>query len=44
MSDLRIIRLKSVWKIDSGLVGEQGSLRSVPLLLLGAGKNKKVKL
>lgn len=44
VSDLRIIRLKSVWKIDSGLVGQQGSLRSVPLLLLGAGKNKKVKL
>jgi hypothetical protein len=34
VSDLRIIRLKSVWQLDSWLVGEQGSLRLVPLLLL----------
>jgi hypothetical protein len=35
MSDRRGIRLKSLWKIVRGLIGEQGSLKLVPLLLLG---------
>jgi hypothetical protein len=44
MSDTRGIRLKSLWKIVRGLVGKQGSLRLVPLFLLGTGRNEGMKL
>jgi hypothetical protein len=43
VSNRRGIRLKSLCQIVRGLMGEQGSLKSVPLLMLGTKRLQGVK-